>query len=326
MVLGGLARRVTFVNQLRAKQNHLIVVDSGRLFQDPRTANDAEQVRMNARLISRIYGHMGVHAVNVGDLELLQGIPFLKEQAARGLNLISANLVERSSEHSIFPPYVIYTAGNVRIAFFGLLDPDPDPEIDKALGKDAVIIDPIKAAQTLVPQLTEKADVVILLSDLGLNKERKLIRKILGIHFIMGGREGRFSKKLSNEEETYVGQSYRTGMYTGMLDLTVKNVTSPFRDEGRKFQIQEEMTDLDRHLKRIEEAMKKDKRSELKRTFQALARKRAQLLETLNDLDRSPYIGNSFRWELTPLNDSYEENREIVKWIGTAGFTEYPKQ
>jgi 2',3'-cyclic-nucleotide 2'-phosphodiesterase (5'-nucleotidase family) len=326
VVLGGLARRVNFVNQLRAKHNHLIVVDSGRLFQDPRTADDAERVRMNAQLFSRTYAHMGVYAVNVGDTELLQGISFLKGQASRGLNLISANLVERSNKKPIFPPYVIYTAGNIRIAFLGLLDPGPDPEIDKAMRKDVVVIDPIKAAQTVVPQLTEKADVVILLSDLGLDKERNLIRKIRGIHFIMGGREGRFFKQLSKEKTTYIGQSYRDGMYTGRLDLTVKNTTSPFRDEGRKFYIKEQLADLDRRLKRIKNTLKKDASNELKHTFQNLVRKRAQLLETLNDFDKLTYTGNLFRWELVPLDSFYREDREIVRWIGRAGFTEHAKR
>ena len=88
-----------------------------------------------ARLIAGAYIRMGVHAVNVGDLELLYGLPFLKEQASKGLHLISANLVDPLSKHKIFPPYFMYTGENFRIAFFGLIASDMGPEISKALGK-----------------------------------------------------------------------------------------------------------------------------------------------------------------------------------------------
>lgn len=325
MVLGGLAQRVTFIDQLKAKEDHLIIVDSGRLFQDPRIADDAGRVRINARLLSRIYNYMGVNAVNVGDLELLQGVPFLQEQASQGLNLISANLVERSSKKSIFPPYLIYTVGNFRIAFLGLLDSDLEPEIYNAMGEDAVVIDPIKTAQKVVSQLTGKADVVILLSSLGLDKENDLIRKITGIHFVMGGREGRFFNTLLKEEDTYIGQSYWAGMYTGRLDLTLKNTTSPFHDEGENFRIKKEIADLDRRLERIKNVLEKGESNVLEYTLQKIVQKREQLQETLDSSDRLPYTGNLFQWQMVPLDSSYKEDRKVVDWIREAGFTEHTK-
>jgi len=324
-MLGGLARRVTFVDQLKAKQNPLIIVDSGRMFQDPRVEEDAEKVSMNARLISRAYGRMGVHAVNVGDLELLQGIPFLKEQASQGLNLISANLVDASGKNTIFPPYFIYNVENFRIAFFGLLSSDMVPEIRKAIGEDAVAIDPIKTAREMVSQLRKEADVVILLSSLGLDKEREIISKIPGIHFVMGGHEGRFYHSMLKEGETFITQSYWAGMYTGRLDLTLRNATSSFHDAGEKFRIKKEITDLDRRLERIKSVLNEGESNVLEFTFQKVVKKRAQLQETLDSLNRLPYTGNLFQWQMVPLDNSYKEDLEVVDWIRKSGFTENAK-
>jgi hypothetical protein len=39
---------------------------------------------------------MGVTAVNVGDLDLMQDLTLLKQEASRGLSLISANLIDLS--------------------------------------------------------------------------------------------------------------------------------------------------------------------------------------------------------------------------------------
>jgi len=324
-MLGGLARRVIFVDKLKAEQHPVIFVDSGRTFKDPRVEEDAEKVSMNARLISRAYSRMGIHAVNVGDLELLQGISFLKKQASQGLNLISANLVDASGKNTIFPPYFIYNVENFRVAFFGLLSSDMGPEIRNAMGKDAVVIDPIKTAKEMVAQLREEADVVILLSSLGLDKERELIKKTPGIHFVMGGHEGRFFHTLLKESETFIAQSYWAGMYTGRLDLTLKNVTSPFHDAGEKFRIKKEIADLDRRLERIKSFLDEGKSNVLEFTFRKITKKREQLQETLDSLNRSAYTGNLFQWQMVPLDNSYREDREVVDWIRKAEFTESVK-
>ncbi len=325
-MLGGLARRVTFVDQLKAKKNPLIIVDSGRMFQDPRVDDDAEQVRMNSRLMARTYRRMGVQAVNVGDLELLQGIPFLKDQASQGLNLISANLVDPSTKNRIFPPYFIFTIENRRIAFLGLITSDLTSEIRRAMGDDAAVIDPIDTAQEMVAQLREKADVIVLLSCLGLDKERELIRKVPGIHFVMGGQEGRFLRTMLKEEETFIAQSYWAGMYTGRLDLTLKDNTAPFHDAGEKFRIKTEITDLDHRLDRIKNVLEEGENSVLEFTLQKITRKRAKLQETLDGLKKFPYTGNLFQWQVVPLNNTIKEDREVADWIGKAGFTESPQK
>ena len=321
-MLGGLARRVIFIDEMKAKDGSLVCVDSGRLFQDPRVEDDAEKVRMNARLMGRVYRRMDVTAVNVGDLELLQGIPFLRDQASQGLNLISANLVDPSTGDAMFPPYVIHTVKTVRIAFLGLLASDVGPEITRVMGNDAMVAEPIERAQLIVHRLKNKADVVIVLSCLGLEKERELIRKVPGIHFVMGGKEGRFFSKLLKEGDTFIAQSYWAGMYTGRLDLTLRDRVSPFRDAGEKFRIKTEIADLNRRLERIRNVLDEGKNGVLEFTLQKIIKKRERLQETLEKLERSPESGNLFRWQVVPLNDTCREDRDVVDWIRKAGFTE----
>ena len=325
-MLGGLARRVAFIDEMKAKDSSLVYVDSGRLFQDPRVHDDAETVRMNARLMARAYRRMGVHAVNVGDLELLQGVLFLRDQASQGLNLISANLVDPSTGDAIFPPYVIHTVDTLRIAFLGLLTSDVGPEITRALGNGAMVAEPVEQARLIVPRLKKEADIVIVLSCLGLEKERELIRKVPGIHFVMGGKEGRFFSKLLKEKDTFMAQSYWAGMYTGRLDLTLRDHVSPFRDAGEKLRIKTAIADLNRRLERIKNVLDEGKNSVLEFTLQKIVKKREQLEEKLESLERSPESGNLFRWQVVPLNDTYREDRDVVDWIRKAGFTENAHQ
>jgi 2',3'-cyclic-nucleotide 2'-phosphodiesterase (5'-nucleotidase family) len=176
---------------------------------------------------------MNVTAVNVADPDLLLGLSFLRQEASRGLPLISANLTDPSQGAPIFPPYVISTVDNIRVAFFGLLSPDMSAAVRKAVGKQVLIKDPIETARTLMKSLQNQADIIILLSDLGFEKETYLLRNVPGIHFVLGGREGKYMQSPVWQGNTPILQSYHRGMYAGKLQLTVINASSPYREEGR---------------------------------------------------------------------------------------------
>ena len=231
--MGGLARRAALVDKIRSEEKSVLVVDSGLLFTDAKTFPLPEQEPAKARLISRVYKRMGVAAVNVGDLDLMQGLPFLRQEASRGLPLLSSNLIDPSLGKPIFPPYIIKKVDKIKVAFFGLLSPDINPAIRKAAGKDIIIEDPIATAQNLVKRLRSQADIVVLLSDLGLEKDRELLKKVSGIHFILGGHEGQYIQSPIWENNTPILQSYRKGIYAGKLQLFIENGITPFQEEGR---------------------------------------------------------------------------------------------
>ena len=133
-MLGGLARRVSLVEKLGSEDRSLLVVDSGNLFTGAWAGANQKQSRIKARLISRAYMRMGVAAINVGDLDLLQGLAFLRKEASRGLPLVSSNLVDPSTKTSIVKPYIIKKVGSIRVAFFGLLSADIRTDIYKEAG------------------------------------------------------------------------------------------------------------------------------------------------------------------------------------------------
>lgn len=176
---------------------------------------------------------MNVTAVNVADPDLTLGLSFLRQEASQGLSLISANLTDPSQGAPIFPPYVINTVDNIRVAFFGLLSPDMSMAVRKTVGKKVLIKDPVETARNLVKRLRSQADIIILLSDLGLEKEKELLRKVSGIHFILGGREGQYMGSPIWEGRTPIFQSYNRGMYAGKLQIIFTDASSPFRAEGQ---------------------------------------------------------------------------------------------
>ena len=284
-MLGGLARRVSLVEKLKSEDRSLLVVDSGNLMTGAWTDANQTQSLTKAGLISRAYIRMGVAAINVGDMDLMLGLVFLRKEASHGLPLVSSNLVNRSTRTSIFKPYIIKKVGGIRVAFFGLLSPDIRTDIYKEAGKEFLVKEPVTTAREMTGILRGKADVIILLSALPSDRQQEVIRAVPGIHFVLGGRDGRYVQSPLWEGRTPILESYKYGMYAGKLQLGGVNASSPYS------------------YKRTEEqAMQHASSGDAAR------------------ISREPPSGdNSFHWTLIPLDKSIPEDKEVSGWIRKAG-------
>ena len=315
------------MEKVQREKQRVLVVDSGDLFFYNRVGIDAEKAPQKGRLIGKAYRKMGAAAVNVGCLDLLQGVDFLRQEFSQGLPLISANLLDPSSKAPIFPPYVIREVAGYRVAFFGLLPPESGPEIIPAIrgdNEDKILIgDPVEAARRTVQSLSGKADLIILLSDLGLYKDQMVAKAVPGIHFILGGHEGRFSRKADRSGKTSIFQSSIKGMYVGQLRLALESIMLPFKDEGEARQIEERISGLDMHLRGLQANRQRQSGKDtgnLDRTIQDLTRQKNALQEDLKRAkEAGSQGGNRFLFSLEPMEKSLPEDEEVKKWIAEAG-------
>ncbi len=325
-MLGGLARRVAHVKKIQAEEKPVLVVDSGDLF-FPKPENlDAEKAQKRARLLGQAYRRMGAGAVNVGCLDLIQGVDFLRQENSQGLPFVSANLLDPSTQVPLFQPYVIKEVAGLRVAFFGLLPPESGPEISPAIRRanegKILISDPVEAARETLQKLQGRADLVILLSDLGLNKDQMLAKAVPGIHFILGGHEGRLTRRAIRSEKTFILQSSAKGMNVGHLRLRLESTSLPFRDEGEALHLQERISRLDVHLQGMQAARESQPVKDagnMDRSIQDLIRQKNALQEELKKARQAIQQGNRFLFTPVPMEMSLPEDEEVKKWIAGAG-------
>lgn len=280
---------------------------------------EPKQALTVARLISRAYRQMEVTAINVGDKYLLYGIKFLQEEASHGLPLISANLIDPSTNLPFFPPYIIKNIANIRIAFFGLLSPDLEPAMQKATAGKIMVKDPVETTHKIMKNLSGRADIIVLLSDLGLDREREVIRTAPGIPFVLGGHEGSFFHSPATEGQTVVLQSFHKGMYAGKLQLIVEKQSSPFQDEGKNDRIKRQLHDLDARLQALKQARNTPQNQNLSPVIQEISKQKAQLQKELQLSGVSSAGSNRFLWTMVPLDASFTEDSEVAEWIRQAG-------
>lgn len=317
-MLGGLARRVAFVESFRKEQASVVMVDSGDLFFDTEKRLAPQRALAKAKVIARAYRHMRVDAVAVGDTDLLHGLGFLQQESSQGLPLISANLVDPKKKTQVFRPYVVTESSGLRVALVGITR--PNQEIQKALKGAAQIKDPVDAARETLAALKGKADLILVLSDLTLAEAKEMVKAVPGIHFILGGHEGRYSNYLDREGGSFIGQSYYKGMTVGRLRLTIEKGDGAFQDEGTADRIQEHISNLGIRLRALNVARERQPTESIDKQIAQTKELVAKLEQDLARVKEAGVKGNRFLWTLETVSSTFPEDPQVKGWIKEAGF------
>ena len=156
--LGGIARRDSFLQQFRSNGNVIVPIANGNLIQ-----NISPQSEIKADIGFFALADMGYIAYNIGERDLLLGIAQLTALSAQNqIPLISTNLYQGTSP--AFTPYLWHTVqlpnDVVKIAIIGLISPSYAVYAENT---DLRILDPTTVLNTLMPELTENADVIVCL-------------------------------------------------------------------------------------------------------------------------------------------------------------------
>ena len=188
--LGGVAREATLLKEIRRENPDAILVDAGDLLlQDPEAPESIRpQLTLKAKFMQKAYGAMRASVLNLGGKDVAAGTDVAVSGAkAIGAAPISANLLDAGGK-LLAPGSAVIEAGGVRVAFVGAADPAPLPAgIGSAIRVDA----PLDRVRAAVEEVRPRADVVVLLSTLGLDAAHDLAMKIPGIDFVIDTGEGK---------------------------------------------------------------------------------------------------------------------------------------
>lgn len=188
---GGMARRAALIKQVRAENEHVLLLDCGDIWQGTPYFNF-----YGGELEYKLMTQMGYDASTLGNHDFDNGLEGLKKQLPNaGFVFLNANYdFSQTMLAGAFQPRKVFERGGVRFGVFGVgielngLVPDSKYGATRYL-------DPVAAAEAQVKALreTEKCDFVICLSHLGYQYEtdkiddRKLAARVAGIDLILGG-------------------------------------------------------------------------------------------------------------------------------------------
>lgn len=210
-----MARRATAIRSLQGRsQGMFLVLDGGSSLMGEWVSLASE-----GRVMVEAMNAMGYDAMAVGRMELIKGPDVAKERAKEASFLfLSANLVSKADQQPLFDPYAVIMEQGVRIGLIGLTD--EESLAMPGVAEMAVVLDPEETARQLVEALRPNVDAIIVLSRLGLERDRALAQQVPGIQVIIGGQTRHLMREPERVSDTLIVQQGYDGEWLGYLTAT----------------------------------------------------------------------------------------------------------
>jgi len=183
------ARRAAVIDFQRSPAEHMLVLDAGNsLLGDTDPA-----VKTRGRTSIQAMNRMGYDAMALGmqDISLLELSELRDRFAEAHFALLSANAYLTGTQELLTDAYIVLPMADHHVGILGLTDPGSTEQV--------VATDPLDAARTWIPQLQRKADIIILLSHAGLDRDQVIAEQVPGIDVIVSGRNANLTQPLFSE-------------------------------------------------------------------------------------------------------------------------------
>jgi 2',3'-cyclic-nucleotide 2'-phosphodiesterase (5'-nucleotidase family) len=224
--IGGIARRATMVNRIRAelKGKPVWLIDAGDFCDGSAFSTEyhgeADTEAMNA--VGYDFGTFGNHEFNNKFAEVKKLVQMCKRR------LVCANAIEKADGKPLMPPFTVEKAGDLKIGLFGLVTTEtatyPAAKEGVRIGSE------LETARKMVAKLRPKVDVLVLISHIGVEDDREIAEKVPGIDVIVGGHShtripvGEFvpwddALYADRVNGTIIVQAHQWGGELGRLDL-----------------------------------------------------------------------------------------------------------
>ena len=239
-LLGGYARRATFIRQQREAHSHLLLLDAGDFYQGTRYWH-AFQGEADIELMN----HLRYDVAALGNHDVDGGVETLAARLQQAQFPVLCANMRFPAGHLLadaWQPRIIKSIAGVKVAIFSLL-------IDTMLlyppkFQAAVQVTPfIEAARSLISTLQEQADVLIHLSHLGHLGDVALLEAVEGIDLVIGGHTHTPLEAPLLVKGTPLVRSIAGGQLMGRLELEVLPGQKPHLRDYRLVPLDDDFAD-----------------------------------------------------------------------------------
>ncbi|CRI64107.1 putative 5'-nucleotidase [Thiocapsa sp. KS1] len=218
---GGIARLAATVAEVRAEdpQRRVLLLFGGDLLQGTLSSSLFLGVPDLVLL-----GRMGVDAAVMGNHELDYGqavFRHLTDEAA--FPFLSANVASDSAPLPVRPSILIEQPSGPKVAVLGLTTPDLATATHPRNLEGISVEEPVAVARRLVPALRAEADLVVVLSHMGIADDRRLAASVPGIDLIVGGHNHNLYAEPVFVETVPIVQAGERGGWLGRMEFRCRD-------------------------------------------------------------------------------------------------------
>jgi len=225
------------VKQEREASEDVLLLDGGNTLFGNRLAQETQ-----GRVIVEAMNLLGYDAMVLGDQDFRLGLDVLRQRMEEAeFPILSANVVMAGTDQLFAAPYVIKEIGDHKAAIIGLTN----QEAANATGGAIVVRNPLEALQDYMAQVSEEADVIIVLSHLGTVMDLQLAGEVQGIDLIVGGqsRDVLDPPLWDEPSSTVIAQVGYQGRWIGVVRLDIVSQGKVAGHEGQVVVLDDEFAD-----------------------------------------------------------------------------------
>ncbi|HWR59264.1 MAG TPA: 5'-nucleotidase C-terminal domain-containing protein, partial [Thermodesulfovibrionales bacterium] len=232
---GGAAYIASRINELRRERPSLLLA-AGDMIQGNIWAN-----LFQGESVIELMNAMKFDAMVVGNHEFDFGQAVLKKRISEAqFPILGANVQGIGK----LKPYVVKEIEGIRVAVIGVVTDDTPETTHPANVEWLNFLPPADAIRKYIRELNGSADIIIVLSHLGLAADRLLAAQVKGIDVIVGGHSHTKIEKPVGIAKTVIVQAWEHGKALGVLDLTIEGGKVK-KFEGRLEEIRPNATNRD---------------------------------------------------------------------------------
>jgi 5'-nucleotidase / UDP-sugar diphosphatase len=215
--VGGVAKRAIYFQDRRkhAKMNW-VVLDSGDAISGT-ALSDLFQGYIDIEAMNRL----GYDAMGLGVHEFDYGVAVLKQRMSEAkFPILCANVTYADTGKPFAKPYTIIERDGMKIAILGLTTGEIDKRVAPENFTGLTVADPIETARALVPKLHKEAELVFVVTHLGVNEDIRLATQVPGIDLIVGGMSNSELQEGIFALDALIVHGGSFGRYVGQLKLS----------------------------------------------------------------------------------------------------------
>lgn len=217
--VGGLGRLAGAIAAVRKEAKDALLLDAGDLIGDSMIADLTQ-----GRAMVEALNHLGYDAMSVGNHEPDFGTDVLRKRIKdAAFTVLAANLIERNGSKPFATPYVIKNVTGVSVGILGLAYPKTAWTTGSKNVAEVEFQNPVPAVKHYLSKMRrDGAELIVVLSHLGLGGDQALAKAVEGIDVIVGGHSHNRMRKTEEVGTTLIVQAGAHGSDLGRLELTVE--------------------------------------------------------------------------------------------------------
>lgn len=236
--LGGFARRAAIIKRIRDAEEHVLLFDSGDIFQGTPYFN-----YYGGELEFKLMSEMGYDAATIGNHDFDNGIEgLLKQLPHANFPFINTNYdLSKTGLADYVLPHKVFNRGGIRIGVFGL-GVELEGLVNPRMFGNVTYLDPLPLYTDTASMLRKDlgCHLVVCLSHLGYRYDSSKISDVVladsgkNVDVILGGHTHTLLEQpdvqLDTEgREVMICQTGWAGVHIGRLDITIDPLTKLFR-------------------------------------------------------------------------------------------------